>query len=759
MSEHSLDDNPIRLSRRSFLGGVGLVTAGLALELLPTNARAATMPNAYPPVPEQGFRPHVYVHVAPDGVVTMICHRSEMGQGVRSSLPVLIADEMGADMARVKVTQADGDEAYGDQNTDGSCSVRKIFTDLRYVGATARTMLVTVAARRWGVPANTCVARDHVVFHPASKRSLGFGELANDAARLPVPTKKDVTLRPRSELRHLGKELPLIDGPELVTGKAVFGADVVLPGMLTAMVVRPPVAGGRAARYDATRTLAVPGVKHVVELPAPKLPFGFQPLGGIAVVADNTWAAMRGRAVLDVTWEHGDNAGYDSAAYRQELTKAIGSSGKVVRNVGDADTTLASAKHKLEADYHTPHLAHAPMEPPVTVARVEGGRCEVWAATQNPQADRTEVARALGIDESQITIHVTLLGGGFGRKSMPDFVPEAALVARAVGAPVRVQWTREDDLRHDYYHATCAQRLSAALDDSGKIVAWRHRSAFPPIDSVFSGATFAGDSELNHGLLDLPLAIPHVRQENCEARAYTRIGWMRSVANVYHAFSVQSFIDELAHARGTDPRDMRLEIIGPPRIVTLKELGVGQLRNHSQSLDEHPVDTGRLHRVIERVTELSRWDSRKKEGRALGLAAHRSFLSYVAVVMSVVKDADERIRVDEVWLVADAGTVVNMDRVRAQFEGAVIFGMSLGLYGAITMKDGATEQSTFRDYRLVRMAEAPQRIHVEVIPSEGPPCGVGEPGVPPVAPALANAIFALTGTRVRELPFVRSVRV
>lgn len=758
MSEPSVDANPIRLSRRSFLEGVGLLAAGLALELVPTSAEAA-MPTAYPPLPERGFRPNVFVHLAPDGAMTMVCHRSEMGQGVRSSLPVLIADELGADMARVTVTQGDGDKAYGDQNTDGSSSVRKIFTELRYVGATARTMLVTVAARRWGVSPSTCVARDHAVFHPPSQRTLGFGELASEAAKLPVPARKDVTLRPRSELKHLGQELPLLDGPGIVTGKAVFGADVVLPGMLTAMVVRPPVAGGRAVRHDATRALAVPGVKHVVELPAPKLPFAFQPLGGIAVVAENTWAAMRGRAALDVTWEHGDNGGYDSEAYKQELTRALDTAGKVVRQVGDAHAALAKATRRVEAEYHSPHLAHAPMEPPVAVAKFEGGRCEAWAATQNPQAARTEVARALGIDESQVIIHVTLLGGGFGRKSKPDYVAEAALVSRAVGAPVRMQWTREDDVRHDYYHSTSAQRLTAALDDTGKVVAWHHRIAFPPIGSIFSGATFAGDGELNQGILDLPLAIPHVRTENCEARAHTRIGWMRSVANVYHAFSVQSFIAELAHAQGRDPRDTLLEIIGPKRIVTPKELGVEKVPNHGQSLEEHPIDTARLRRVIERVTELSRWDSRKKEGRALGLAAHRSFLSYVAVVMSVVKDANERIHVDEAWIVMDAGTIINRERVRSQLEGAVIFGMSLGLYGAITMKDGATEQSNFRDYRLVRIAETPRKINVDVIPSEGNPGGVGEPGVPPVAPALANALFELTGKRVRELPFSRAFRV
>lgn len=755
-----MQDTRIRLSRRSVLEGMGLVAAGLGLEVfLPARAHAAPMPTSLPAVPTEGLRANVFVHVAPDGVVTIVCHRSEMGQGVRSSLPVLIADELGADMAHVKVVQGDGDEAYGDQNTDGSSSVRKIFDDLRYAGATARTMLVAVAAKRWKVAPAECEARDHAVFHKGTQRSLRFGELASDAAKLKVPKKQAVTLRPRSELKHLGKELPLLDGPDIVTGRAVFGADIVLPGMRTAVIARPPVAGGRVARYDASRTLAVPGVRQVVELPAATKPFLFQPLGGLAVVADHTWAAMKGRAALDVTWEGGDNAVYDSAAYREQLLEVIGRPGKVVRNVGDAEGALAKAAKRVQATYNTPHLAHAPMEPPAAVAKVENGTCEVWATTQNPQAARSEVAKALGLDPSKVTVHVTLLGGGFGRKSKPDYVVEAALLAKAVGAPVRVQWTREDDVRHDYYHSTSAQRLEAGLDADGKVVAWHQRIAFPPIGSTFSDATFAGDGELGQGILDLPLTIPHVRMENCEARAHTRIGWLRSVANIYHAFSVQSFIDELAHERGADPRDMLLEVLGPSRVVTPKDLGVAKVPNYGQSIEEHPVDTARLRRVIERVTGLARWDERKREGRALGLAAHRSFLTYVAVVVAVVKDADERIRVDEAWIVADAGTIVNMERVRAQMEGAVVFGLSLGLYGAITMKDGATVESNFRDYRLARIAETPKRIHVDIIPSDGRPGGVGEPGVPPVAPALANAVFALTGTRVRELPLVKTVKV
>lgn len=746
------------LLRRSFLIGAGLSAAGLALGVtLPRDAGAA--PSSWPAVPEGGLRPGAFVHVAPDGTVTIVCHRSEMGQGVRSSLPVLIADELGADMARVKIVQGDGDKAYGDQNTDGSSSVRKQFADLRKAGAAARMMLVSAAAKRWNVDPASCDARDNNVTHKASRRTLGFGELAAEAATLPVPAGEQIKLRPRSELTHLGKELPLLDGPAIVTGKAAFGADVSVPGMLTAVIARPPVAGGKMVRHDDARALAVPGVKRVLELPAPQMPFKFQPLGGVAVLAENTWAALRGRAALDVTWNHGENAVYDSAPYRQSLIETVGRPGKTMRTKGDVDAALGRATKRVEALYTTPHLPHAPMEPPAALARVDGDRCEIWAPTQDPQTAREEVAKALGLDEAKVTVHVTMLGGAFGRKSKPDFIVEAALLAKAAGAPVRVQWTREDDLRHDYYHSTSAQRLEAGLDATGKVTAWQHRIAFPPIGSLFSGAKMGGEGELQQGVLDLPLAIENVRAEIGEARAHTRIGWMRSVANVYHAFAVQSFVDELAHERGKDPRENLLELLGAPRVVTPADLGVAKVPNYGQSLDEHPIDTGRLRRVIERVTELSRWGGRKAEGRSLGLAAHRSFLTYVSSVVSVVRAPDGLVRVDEAWIVADAGTIINLERVRSQLEGAVIFGLSLGLYGAITMKAGATEQSNFHDFRLMRIAEAPRTIHVDVIASEGPPGGVGEPGVPPVAPALANAVFALTGTRVRDLPIVRSMRV
>ncbi|WP_437276036.1 molybdopterin cofactor-binding domain-containing protein [Sorangium sp. So ce375] len=759
-----MEQQRVVLLRRSFLAGFGLAVGGLALgvaEAAPP-ARDVSRPPPAPPTSsgaqaQPGLRTGVFLHIAPDGTVSIVCHRSEMGQGIRSSLPVLVADELGADMARVKIVQADGDKVYGDQNTDGSRSVRGSYEPMRRVGATARAMLVAAAAKKWRVPAAECVAQQHAVHHVKSKRSLDFRELVADAAKLPVPDAEAVPLRPASELQRVGGPLPLLDGPAIVTGAAQFGADVRLPGMLTAVIAHPPVVGGKVARYDGARALAVPGVKKLVELPAPKgAGVGFQPLGGVAVVADTTWAAMRGRAALQIVWDHGPNASYDSASYREALSRAVRAPGKVVRKVGDVDGALKAAARTVEAEYYVPHQAHVAMEPPSAVAKVDADGCEVWAPTQNPQAARAEVARALGLDEGKVTVHVTLLGGGFGRKSKPDYVAEAALVARAMGAPVRVQWTREDDVQSDYFHAVSAQHLTAGLDANGKVTAWLHRTAFPPIPSTFDAKVKTpSENELGLGVLDLALSAPNVRAEACDAPAHIRIGWLRSVCNIFHAFAVQSFIDEIAHARQADPRDVLLEVLGPARKATPAELGVDKVPNYGASIEEHPVDVGRLRHVIERVTEISGWDAARKAGRALGLAAHRSFLTYVAVVAAVSKDELGKVKVDEVWLVADPGTIINLDRVRAQMEGAVVFGMSIALHGAITVKGGAVEQTNFRDYPVVRSTEVPARIHVEIVKSDALPGGVGEPGVPPVAPAIANAVFALTKTRARELPLRR----
>jgi isoquinoline 1-oxidoreductase beta subunit len=762
---------PVQITRRAFLVGLELSLGGLALGVFPRVARAdepsgraGPAPRAASETEEQaagGLNPNVLVHIAPDGTTTIVCHRSEMGQGVRSTIPLLIADELGADPARVVVRQAVGDKKYGDQNTDGSSSIRKFYDHLRQAGAAARMMLVAAAAQRWNVRPATCTTRMHEVVHAPSKRTLAFGVLVPAAAKLAVPKPAAIVLRPATELTHVASPaLPVLDGRAHVDGTAVFGADVRLPGMLIAVIARPPVVGGKVVRHDPSRALQVPGVRRVVEMPAPRLPYMFQPWGGVAVIADNTWAALKGRAALDITWDDGPNAGYDSATYRDQLLASVRAPGAIARNVGDVDAAFAKAARTLEAEYLVPHLAHLPMEPPAALARVAGGRAEIWATTQNPQAARTEVARVLGLDEANVTVHVTLLGGGFGRKSKADFPSEAAFLAREVAAPVRVQWTREDDIHHGYYNAVNAQRLRAGLDERGKVTAWHHRTAFTPIKSTFvEGADTPAADDLQQGVLDVALAIPNVRAEACKAPVHTRIGWYRSVYNIFHAFAIGSFIDELAALRGSDPRDTWLEIIGPARQLGLGELGIQKLPNYGEPLTRHPVDAGRLRGVIERVTDAARWADRKRAGRTLGLAAHRSFVSYTAAVISVVPDKQRKLRVDEAWICIDAGTVVNLDRVHAQLQGSVAMGISNALFGGITMKGGAVQQSNFRDARIARIGDVPARIHTDVVASTAPPGGVGEPGVPPVAPALANAVFALTGQRLREIPFARVLGV
>ncbi len=755
------------VSRRGFIQGLGLSSAGLWLGVYAFGAQPATTeptgemgpkPDPKSPLEESksaGLNPNVFIHIGPDGTVTIVCHRSEMGQGIRSSLPVLLADELGADMARVKILQADGDKKYGDQNTDGSNSVRGIYEDMRKAAATARTMLVATAAARLNVSADSLTASDHVIAHRDSGRKLGFGELAVEAGRLPIPEPATVKLRPDAELPRVGKPLPLLDGPAYVKGTAAFGADVRIPGMLIAVIARPPVMGARVKGFNREAALAVKGVKQVLPLPEAKPPYVFQPWGGVAVLAENTWAAIKGREALGITWDAGAHGTFNTPDYRETLFKSARAPGEPLRNVGDVDAALQGAARTIEAEYFVPHLPHASMEPPVALARYErdqGGRCEVWAPTQNPQAARTEVARVLGLSEDKVAVHVTLLGGGFGRKSKADFASEAAYLSKEAGVPVRVQWTRTDDLHNDYLNAACAQQLTAGLDASGKVVAWRHRTAFPPIGSTFDPrARRPGPGDLQQGVLDVALDIPNVRAEACEADNHVRVGWLRSVYNIFHAFAVNSFIDEIAHAKGQDPRDTMLEIYGPARRLSLQQLGIKELDNYGQPLERHPVDAGRLRGVIERVTELAGWKNRKSaDGRAVGLAAHRSFNSYAAVVAAVVKPEQGEPRVDEVWIVIDAGLVINPDRVRAQMEGSVINGMSHVLYGGVTHRNGVVEQTNFDGFQLVRLPAAPRKINVDILRTKNPPGGIGEPGVPPVAPAVANALFALTGKRVRD---------
>ena len=737
----------LTVSRRVFIFALGGAMGGLALGVRFAPSAAAQGQ------PDSPFAPIHFVKVGKDGLVTIVCARSEMGQGIRSSLPFVLADELGADFARISILQGDADARYGDQNTDGSHSVKDFYDVMRVAGATARTMITSAAAERWGVPADRLTVRDHAVHDPATGRTSGFGELAEAAAARPVPDPRTVKLRPDAELQRSQGKLPFVDGPAFVTGQARYGADIRLPGMLTAVILRPPVVGGRVKRVDDSKARAAPGVRDVFTMPDWKAPAKFQPLGGVAVLADHTWAAIQGRNALVVEWDGGDNAAYDSEAYKRTLHAAVSGPGKAVRQVGDVDAALASAAQTLSAEYHVAHLVHAPMEPPAAVARVSGQSCEVWAPTQDPQTAQQELAQALGLAKEQVTVHVTYLGGGFGRKSKPDFILEAAILSRHAGVPVRVQWTREDDLQHGYYHAVSTQRIDAGLDGSRTLVAWRQRVASPSIGSTFDLKSDRVAGWELQGLNDLPLTAPAVRFESCEARAHVRIGWLRSVYNINHCFAVQSFIGELAAATKRDPREVLLEVLGPSRRLTKEEAGMAELEN---APDGHPIDVGRLRHVIERVSANAGWDSARRAGKALGIAAHRSFLSYIAVVVAVSRDAKKRPHIDDVWMVADVGRMANADRVRSQMEGAVVFGLSLALYGKITAKGGKIEQANFGDYPLVRILEAP-RTHVELVPSQAPHAGAGEPGVPPIAPALANAIFELTGQRLREIPFAKAL--
>ncbi|HET9551374.1 MAG TPA: xanthine dehydrogenase family protein molybdopterin-binding subunit [Anaeromyxobacteraceae bacterium] len=692
------------LSRREFLalsagGGAALWLSVALPERAAAGGGAALEPNAWLRIDEKG-------------AVTIFLAKAEMGQGVYTAMPLLVAEELEADWRAIQVVQADAHPRFGTMVTGGSSSVRRSFGPLREAGAAARELLVAAAARRWGVPAASCRAAQGAVLHPDTGRRLGYGALVADAAKLPVPAAP--ALKDPKDWKLLGRRVARLDTPAKTHGRAVFGLDVRVPGMRHAVVARPPVMGGKVVRFDGSKALRVRGVERVVQVPS-----------GVAVVAASTWAAIQGREALDVTFDPGPNGKLDQAAIARILAEAP-LLPTPARAEGDVEKALASAARRLEATYELPLLAHATMEPMSCTAHVTRGAVEIWAPTQAPSWAVEPVARALGIAPAKVTLHTTFLGGGFGRRAMPDFVLEAVQVSKAVGGPVQVTWTREDDMRHDFYRPPGRNELRAGLDAAGRLVAWHHRVRTPSARRQIFGGPPPGPGErpdVAEGAADVPYAAGAILVDCAAPELGVPLGFWRSVYSSQNAFPEECFIDEVAAAAGKDPLEFRLALMAPG---------------------------SRLRAALALAAEKAGWGTPPPAGRARGLACHSSFGSHVAEVAEVSLEKG-RLRVHRVTCAVDCGLVVTPDAVEAQIEGAVVYGLSAALRGEITVKDGAVVQGNFDDYEPLRMDEMPA-VEVHLVPSAEPPGGVGEPGVPPIAPAVANALFALTGKRHRRLP-------
>ncbi|MDO6761199.1 molybdopterin-dependent oxidoreductase [Tamlana sp. 2_MG-2023] len=719
---------PIKnISRRHFLKNMGLASGGLILATSLSSFSHLTEDH----LKKETFNPNLFIELLPDGRLILVASRSEMGQGIRTSLTSVIADEMEADWSRVTVKQATGNAIYGDQNTDGSKSVRNLYQSMREMGATAKAMLISAASKTWKVPETECVAENHFVIHTSGKK-IGYGDLVSTAITLDIPD--NVKLKSSKDFKYIGKELPSIDIHDIISGKAIFGLDKRVPNLKFAAIKRCPVTFGTVKSFDKTDVLKIPGVIDVIEVPRIIKPFGA--LGGVAVIATSTWAAFKGKEALKIDWDYGANAEYTTNTFITELTETVQKPGKVNKSKGNIDQAFTKGDKLIEHTYQLPHLVHTPMEVPNAISWVKDGTCEVWAPLQTPQAARKEVADYLGINQEKVTVNVTLLGGGFGRKSKPDYVVEATILSKEIQGPVQVVWTREDDIQHSYYHTTSAQYLKASLDNSGRVTGWLHRLALPTIKSTFQpGANYPLGGEIGSAL-NVPYDIPNMQFETGKADAHLRIGWLRSVVNIPNAFCINVFSDELAYEAGIDPLEFRLQLIGSDRIEKTKE--------------KFKYDTAKLKHVLKKAAKNAGYGNSLPEGHAIGLAVHYSFFSYVAAAIEV-SIVDNKVKIHNVNMVIDCGVVVNKNSVRAQMEGAVIFGLSLAYYGNISTTNGQVEQNNFNDYKIIRMPEAP-KTHVEIIESESAPTGVGEPGVPVIAPALVNAIFKATGQRYRSLP-------
>jgi isoquinoline 1-oxidoreductase subunit beta len=701
------------LSRREFVAAGVAAGAGLVIGFyLPHESGAHA----------QSFSPNAYLRITPDNKVTIVVARSEMGQGVRTALPMILAEELEADWKQLEIEQAGASTLYGDQTTGGSASIRTTWDPMRKAGASAREMLISAAALTWNVPRSTCTAENSHIKHAATNRSLSYGELVGKAAKLPIPT--DVPLKQSKDYKIVGQRLPRVDSPAKVKGEAVFGIDFRVPGMKFALLSRCPTIGGKVSAFDDKESQKISGVTYVSKIGD----------AAVAVVAESVWSAMEGRRVLNVTWEDGPNKDLNTAAVMASLTQAAS---KQPANLFLAGDPAKAAGRHISAEYSLPFMAHAPMEPGNCTAHYQGTKCELWAPTQVPQDCRDSVATAIGLDPDQVKVNVTLMGGGFGRRLEHDYAVEAALVSKAINAPVKVVWTREDDMRFSTYRPASLHQLSATLDGSGMPIALTHRLIAPSISGQKGQPTPNGVDP------DLPdeagpvYGIPNYSVDYVMAETPVPLGWMRSVYALQAAFALESFIDELAIAAGKDPLHYRLKLLAKDQALTYFTT---------------TWHTARMRAVLQLAAEKSGWDKPLPAGHYRGVACFGCFASYMAEVVEITLETDQP-RVRRVVAVVDCGQVVNPGILEQQIQGGIIYGLGNALRAKITIEKGRVVQGNFDDYAPLRMEETPA-VEVYAVPSAEVPTGIGEPSVPPVAPALCNAIYAATKKRIRALPIL-----
>lgn len=736
------------LSRRSFLRISGLASGGLLIAVSLFGCKDKGKGDGdfqpqptpeTPPAPGEPFAANAFVTIEPDGSATITVAKSEMGQGVRTTLAMLVAEELDLDWSKVRVTQApEHPEKYGRQGTGGSGAVRDGWKPLREAGAKARAMLVAAAASKLGVPATELSTENSQVTHAASGKKLGYGELTNLAAQQAVPA--EVTLKNPKDFRILGKEHVGVDVKDIVQGKARYGMDIRQPGMLFASVERPPVFGAKIKKFDAAAAMTVPGVVKVVEVPAVGPDVNVH--GGVAVIAKNTWAAIKGREKLAIEWDAGAHARESSQGYLAEMERSVGAKGKVqVNQLGDPDTVLGKASTAIRARYDAPFIAHATMEPMNCTAKVEGNRCQIWGPTQFPNWAADAVAKVLEIPRENVSVEISLLGGGFGRRINPDFVVEAALVAKQVEGPVQVTWTRTDDLTHDFYRPMAIHVIEASLGADGYPEAWRHRMSTPGISRTIAPET--PDDELgveeSNGASDMLYRIPNRSLEYTYQPSGVTRGWWRGVHTTHTIFAVESFIDELAEKAGKDAYEYRMHLIDALQVA------------RPEPNKEFPWDAARLRATLELAAKKAEWGKALPPGHGMGIACAIDHLSYgaAAIEVSVI---DGKLRIHKVVIAADCGPVMNPNGARSQLEGGVVQALSAALREKITIAGGRVEQGNFDKYSILRINEAPAAIESHFVATDAHPTGLGEPSVPPIAPALAGAIYRATGKRLRSLP-------